>query len=284
VTGDDQAIGYSAPSTLVWEAAVSTEAQVLAGKVAVVTGAATGIGRASALLFARSGARVALVDLREPELHAATELVRAEVGPDAAVAIVADLTQPEASTKVIAEAVAAFGRLDILFNNAGVGTLVVGGTVETISLEHWDLAQDVNVRAMYLMSKAAVPHLRAAGGGAIVNTASVAALRGSRSRPSHAYAASKGAVLSLTRAMAVSLGKDRIRVNAICPGLIRTRLTVDIVEAAENAAAEDDGIPIGRVGEPEDIARCALFLASDAASFISGTQIVVDGGATALST
>ena len=262
---------------------MSTDPQALAGKVAIVTGAATGIGRAAASLFARSGARVALVDLRQTELDESAELALAVGGPGSAVAIQADVSQPDQCALAVARAVDAFGRLDVLFNNAGVGTLVIGGTVETISLEHWDLAQDVNVRAMYLMSRAAVPHMRAAGGGAIVNTSSVSALQASRSRPSHAYAASKGAVLSLTRAMAVSLGKDRIRVNAICPGLIRTRLTVDIVEAAENAAAEDDGIPIGRVGEPEDIARCALFLASDAASFISGTQIVVDGGATALS-
>jgi NAD(P)-dependent dehydrogenase (short-subunit alcohol dehydrogenase family) len=263
---------------------VSTGAGALAGKVALITGAATGIGRATAILFATEGARVVLVDLRLPELEAAVAATReAGGGNEAATYVVADLAQPEACKTAVEHGVQTYGRLDILFNNAGVGTLVVGGTVETISLEHWDLALDVNVRAMYLVSQAAVPHLRAAGGGAIVNTASVAALRATRKRPSHAYAASKAAVLGLTRAMAVSLGQDRIRVNAICPGLIRTRLTVDIVEAAENAAAENDGIPIGRVGEPEDIARCALFLASDASAFITGTQIVVDGGATALS-
>jgi NAD(P)-dependent dehydrogenase (short-subunit alcohol dehydrogenase family) len=262
---------------------VSTRSGALEGKVALITGAATGIGRASAVLFAREGARVILVDLRLPELEEAVAAVREAGGRnEAATYVVADLSDPEACASAVEQGVQTYGRLDILFNNAGVGTLWVGGTVETIDLEHWDQALDVNVRAMYLVSKAAVPHLRAAGGGAIVNTASVAALRSSRPRPSHAYAASKGAVLSLTRAMAVSYGKDRIRVNAICPGLIRTRLTVDIVEAAENAAAEDDGIPIGRVGEPDDIARCALFLASDASSFITGTQIVVDGGATAL--
>ena len=143
---------------------------------------------------------------------------------------------------------------------------------------------DVNSRAMFLVSKAAIPHLRAAGGGSIINTSSVSAITAARGRPTHAYAASKGAVLALTRAMAVTYGADRIRVNAICPGLIRSRLTVDIVEAAELAAAEDDGIPIGRVGEPEDIAKTALFLAADVASFITGAQIVVDGGATALAT
>jgi NAD(P)-dependent dehydrogenase (short-subunit alcohol dehydrogenase family) len=178
--------------------------------------------------------------------------------------------------------VRAFGRLDVLLNNAGVGTMVVGGTVETIALERWDQALDVNVRAIYLVSRAAVPHMRP-GGGAIVNIASVSAFRGSVERPSHAYAASKGAVLALTRAMAASYGRDGIRVNAICPGVIRTRLTADIVGAAERSAKEGRGIPLGRVGEPEDIARCALFLASDDAGFVSGAALVADGGALAAS-
>jgi NAD(P)-dependent dehydrogenase (short-subunit alcohol dehydrogenase family) len=253
----------------------------LKGKVAIITGAATGIGRASALLFARAGARVALADLREPELARTEADVRA-VGGEVA-SITADLSRPDDCAAVVAAAVQAFGRLDVLLNNAGVGTMVVGGTVESITLEHWDLAQDVNVRAMYLVSRAAVPHMRSAGG-AIVNIASVSAFRGSVERPSHAYAASKGAVLSLTRAMAASYGRDGIRVNAICPGTIRSRLTADIVDRVERAAKEGHGIPLGRVGEPEDIARCALFLASDDASFISGAHIVADGGAMAAST
>ncbi len=252
---------------------------VLKGKVALITGGATGIGQASALLFAQAGARVALADLREPELAAAVAAVRAAGGE--AAPITADLARPDDCAAAVAGAMRAFGRLDVVLNNAGVGTMVVGGTVETISLEHWDLAQDVNVRAMYLVSQAAVPRLRESDGGAIVNIASVSAFHGSVTRPSHAYAASKGAVLSLTRAMAASYGRDRIRVNAICPGTIRTRLTTDIVPAAERAAKEGRGIPLGRVGEPEDIARCALFLASDDAGFVSGAALVADGGAMA---
>lgn len=254
------------------------EAGALKGKVVLITGAATGIGRASALLFSRAGAQVALADVRAPELEQTTEAVRAAGGN--VTALTADLARPDDCAAVVASAVEAFGRLDVLLNNAGVGTMVVGGTVETIGLEHWDLAQDVNVRAIYLLSRAAVPHLRGTGG-AIINIASVSAFRGSVERPSHAYAASKGAVLALTRAMAASYGRHRIRVNAICPGTIRTRLTVDIVERVESAAKEGRGIPLGRVGEPEDIARCALFLASDDAAFISGAHIVVDGGAMA---
>jgi len=254
------------------------EGRALQDRVAIVTGAATGIGRASAVLFARAGARVALADVRAPELAQALAEVRAAGGE--ATSITADLARPDDCASVVDAAVRAFGRLDVLLNNAGVGTMVVGGTVESIALERWDLAQDVNVRAIYLVSRAAVPHMRAAGG-AIVNIASVSAFRGSVARPSHAYAASKGAVLALTRAMAASYGRDGIRVNAICPGVIRTRLTTDIVDAAERAAKEGHGIPLGRVGEPEDIARCALFLASDAAAFVSGAHLVADGGALA---
>jgi NAD(P)-dependent dehydrogenase (short-subunit alcohol dehydrogenase family) len=256
------------------------ESGALRGKVAIITGAATGIGRASALLFAQAGARVALADAREPELARTVAEVRAAGGE--ATAITADLARPDECTAVVTSAVRAFGRVDVLLNNAGVGTMVVGGTVETIGLEHWDLAQDVNVRAIYLVSRAAVPHMRSAGG-SIVNISSVSAFRGSVGRPSHAYAASKGAVLALTHAMAASYGRDGIRVNAICPGTIRTRLTADIVDRVERASKEGHGIPLGRVGEPEDIARCALFLASDDASFISGAHIVADGGAMAAS-
>ncbi len=251
---------------------------VLDGKVGIITGAATGIGRATAFAFARAGARLVVSDVREDALRRTVDAIGAG---DDAVAVVADLARPEACAEVVRAALGAFGRLDVLFNNAGVGTMVVGGTVETIDLEHWDLAQDVNVRAMYLVSQAAVPRLRESDGGAIVNIASVSAFHGSVTRPSHAYAASKGAVLALTRAMAASYGRDRIRVNAICPGTIRTRLTADIVPRVEQAAREGHGIPLGRVGEPEDIARCALFLASDDASFISGAHIVADGGAMA---
>lgn len=248
----------------------------LQDKVAVITGAATGIGRAAALLFAAAGAKLMLTDVRAAELEKTTAEVKAAGGNVASVA--ADFARPDAPGDVVDAAARAWGRLDVLFNNAGVGTMVVGGTVETIDLETWDLAQDVNVRAMYLASRAAIPHMRSAGGGAIVNTASVSAFRGSRARPSHAYATSKGAVLSLTRAMAATYAPNRIRVNAICPGTIRTRLTADIIERVERETEEGRGIPLGRVGEPEDIARCALFLASDDAAWITGIEIVVDGG------
>jgi NAD(P)-dependent dehydrogenase (short-subunit alcohol dehydrogenase family) len=261
---------------------VALSARPLDGKVAIITGAATGIGRATALLFAQAGARLILVDVRPEELARTDSAVR-ESGVEP-VLVTADLARPEDCAAVVAAADRAAGRLDVLFNNAGVGTMVVGGTVETIDLERWDLAQDVNVRGIYLVSRAAVPLMRWSGGGSIINTSSVSAFRGSASRPSHAYAASKGAVLGLTHAMAASYGSDRIRVNAICPGTIRTRLTADIIDRVEREVAAGRQIPLGRVGEPEDIARCALFLASDDAAWISGTHIVVDGGALAAAT
>ena len=251
----------------------------LDGKVAIITGAATGIGRASAVLFAQAGAQLVVTDVREAELARTVEIVRGVGGEIEAVT--ADLAQPDVAARVVDTALATFRGLHVLFNNAGVGTMVVGGTIETIDLERWELAQDVNVRAMYLVSRAAVPAMRGAGGGSIVNTSSVSAFRGSVERPSHAYAASKGAVIALTRAMAASYGRDRIRVNAICPGTIRTRLTADFIARADRDAAEGRGIPLGRVGEPEDVARCAVFLASDDASWIRGAAIVVDGGALA---
>src|SRR2546427_10183638 len=159
----------------------------LRGKVGILPGGAAGIGRASALLFGRAGARVALADLREPELARTEAEVRAAGGEVAS--ITADLARPDDCAAVVAAAVRAFGRLDVLLNNAGVGTMVVGGTVESITLEHWDLAQDVNVRAMYLVSRASVPHMRGGAGGAIVNIASGSAFRGSVERARHAYAA-----------------------------------------------------------------------------------------------
>src|SRR6267143_1978707 len=155
--------------------------RALEGKVAIITGAATGIGRATAMVFARAGARLTLADARGDELARTVAEVRGAGGE--AASVVADLARPEDCAAVVAAAVGGGGRLDVVFNNAGVGTMTVGGTVETIDLDKWDLALDVNVRAMYLVSRAAVPALRRAGGGSIINTASVSAFRGSPPRP-----------------------------------------------------------------------------------------------------
>jgi NAD(P)-dependent dehydrogenase (short-subunit alcohol dehydrogenase family) len=253
---------------------------VPASEVAVVTGSASGIGLATATRLGHAGAAVLLVDVREPELEASVAAL-AEAGI-AAAGHVADLADVEACEGVIPAALERFGRLDVLVNNAAAGTQYVGGTVETISLERWELAQDVNLRAAYLLSRAAVPAMRDAGGGAIVNVASAAALRSRRNRPSHAYAASKAGLLALTRAMAVSFGPDGIRVNSVCPGAIRTRLSADVIDQVAAAAAQGTGIPLARVAEPDEVASVIAFLASDAASYVSGVDILVDGGAFAM--
>jgi gluconate 5-dehydrogenase len=249
---------------------------LLRDKVAIITGAATGIGRASALLFSQAGARVALTDAREPELAKTVADVLAAGGE--AAQIVADLTRPEHCAAVVDGAVRAFGRVDVLLNNAGVGTMVVGGTVETISLEHWDLALDVNVRAMYLISRAAVPHMRQGGGGAIVNISSVSAFHGSVERPTHAYAASKGAVLGLTHAMAASYGRDRIRVNAISAGPVNTLAARGIRGFTGMLKHHAEKAPLRRNVELREVGDTALFLASPMASGITGEVVHVDCG------
>jgi len=158
--------------------------------------------------------------------------------------------------------------------------VVVGGTVESIDPDTWDLAFDVNARGVYALCRACLPFLRAAGGGSIVLTSSSSAIIGTRARPTHAYAATKGALISLARAMAVSFGPEQIRVNAIAPGFVRTRLTEDIFSDPGRLEAALSAIPLGRHAEPEEIAACALFLASDDASFVTGCVLVADGGAT----
>ena len=172
------------------------------------------------------------------------------------------------------------GGIDIVFANAGVGTVVVGGTIETIDLNHWELAFGVNARGVYALCRSAIPAMRERGGGSIVITSSSSALVGTSGRPSHAYAATKGALVSLTRAMAVTYGPENIRVNALVPGFVRTRLTEDVMSDPTKMDTALQGIPLRRVAEPEELAACALFLASDEASFVTGTTLVADGGQT----
>jgi len=246
----------------------------LSGKTALITGAGSGIGRACALAFAREGARVALVGRRKDRLEkVAKEMGEAEV-------FSADISNKEKVDLLVREASARLGSLNILLNNAGV---LVPGTAESISEEDWDRTFEVNVRGLWLLSRAVLPHMRKAGGGSIINMSSVLGLVGARNRAG--YSASKGAVTMLTKCMALDHAADEIRVNCICPAFVETELTSDfITNAPDPAAALRDRInlhPIGRLGQPQDVAGMAIYLASDESSWVTGAAFTVDGGFTA---
>ncbi len=246
----------------------------LSGKTALITGAGSGIGRACALAFAREGARVALVGRRKDRLEkVAKEMGEAEV-------FSADISNKEKVDLLVREASARLGSLNILLNNAGV---LVPGTAESISEEDWDRTFEVNVRGLWLLSRAVLPNMRQAGGGSIINISSVLGLVGARNRA--AYSASKGAVTMLTKCMALDHAADEIRVNCICPAFVETELTSDfITNAPDPDAALRERInlhPIGRLGQPQDIAGMALYLASDESSWVTGAAFTVDGGFTA---
>ncbi len=251
----------------------------LAGKVALVTGASSGIGRAAATLFAREGAAVVLADRDARRGQQAAEIIAQE--GRRAVFQRTDVSREEDTVAVVARAVELFGGLDILFNNAGI---MPGGTVLTQSVEDWDRVMAVNLRGMFLCCRAAVPAMRAHGAGhigSIVNTASPTGLLGYPDLI--AYSTSKGGVSALTRALAVELA-PAIRVNAVVPGTINT----GILQGYLDTVADRDVVlrafaaqhPMGRIGEPEDVALAALFLASDDAAFVTGAALVVDGGLT----
>jgi len=246
----------------------------LSGKTALITGAGSGIGRACALAFAREGARVALVGRRKDRLEkVAKEMGEAEV-------FSADISNKEKVDLLVREASARLGSLNILVNNAGV---LLPGTAESISEEDWDRTFEVNVRGLWLLSRAVLPNMRQAGGGSIINISSVLGLVGARNRA--AYSASKGAVTMLTKCMALDHAADKIRVNCICPAFVETELTSDfITNAPDPDAALRERInlhPIGRLGQPQDIAGMALYLASDESSWVTGAAFTVDGGFTA---
>jgi len=247
----------------------------LKDKTALITGAASGIGRATAFLFVQQGAAVAVVDIDEAKGKSTVREI--EAGGGKAIFIPCDVTRSDNCQRAIAETVAAFGGLDILFNNAGI---IRRTDVLTTTEEEWDRVMDVNVKSIFLMSKYAIPHMEQRGGGAIINTSSGWGLKGGANAIS--YCASKGAVTSMTRAMAIDHGPQNIRVNAVCPGDTDTPMLRN--EAAqlgqpENAFMEEAADrPLGRYAQPEEIASAVLFLASDASRYVTGTALVVDGG------
>jgi NAD(P)-dependent dehydrogenase (short-subunit alcohol dehydrogenase family) len=250
---------------------------LLEGKVALVTGGTSGIGRASAVLFAREGARVALTGRRAAEGEAVVAEI-ADVGGEA-MFIEADLTRTASIPAIIAQVIARFGRLDCAFNNAGIAG---GGPVETLTEATWDSIVDTNLKAAFFCLQAEAAQMKRQGSGAIVFNGSVLAniaLPGTS-----IYSASKGGIVSLARAAAVELGPFGIRVNSLNPSITRTPMTKGRIVKTDDGNETHPyaaGIPLGRLAEPEEMAQVALFLLSDRASYVNGQALVVDGGQSA---
>ncbi len=250
----------------------------LSGKVALITGGGTGIGRAIALAFAREGASVAVAGRRLEKLREVISEIQKQGG--AGLAMECDVTRIREVGRAVKGTVERFGRLNVLVNNAG--TLHVS-TVEGISEEEWDRMMTVNVKGPFLMSRAVLPEFRKCGGGAIVNIGSVLGLFAVKDRA--AYSASKGAVTMLTKSMALDHGHEKIRVNCICPSVVETDLVKGVFNETEEGQAKLKArlatIPLGRLGRPEDVAEMAVYLASEESSWLTGAAIPLDGGVTA---
>jgi NAD(P)-dependent dehydrogenase (short-subunit alcohol dehydrogenase family) len=247
----------------------------LSGKVGLITGAASGIGRATALLFAREGAAVAIADLNQQAGDTVVQQIVHHGGR--ALFQTADVTKAADCERVVASTLREFGRIHILFNNVGI---IRRASVVELNEQDWDRVMAVNLKSIFLMSRLVIPIMEKFGGGSIINMASGWGLAGG---PKAAvYCASKGAVVLLTKAMAIDHGPQSIRVNCICPGDTDTAMlrheAQQLGEPADRFLAESARRPLGRVGKPEEIVQAALYLASDAASFVTGTALVVDGG------
>jgi len=249
----------------------------LADKVALITGAAGGIGRESALLFAREGAKVVAVDLNREAVKAVASEITNKGGK--ATVVVADVSRAEDCQAMVEAAETEFGRLDVVFNNAGIMHADDDDAVATDEAV-WELTMNVNAKGVFLGCKFAIPALRRAGGGSIINTASFVAVLGAAT-PQVAYTASKGAVLSMTRELAVIHARENIRVNALCPGPLHTELLMKFLDTEEKKDRRLVHIPMGRFGEAKEMAQAALWLASDESSFTTGATFLVDGGITA---
>jgi NAD(P)-dependent dehydrogenase (short-subunit alcohol dehydrogenase family) len=250
----------------------------LAGKCAVITGGGTGIGQAIAVAFAREGAQVAVAGRRKDKLEETLRLLQ-QAG-SSSLSFECDVTKAADTERVVKAAEDAFGKVDVLVNNAGALSV---STVENIAEEDWDRVMSTNVKGPFLMSRAALPAMRRAGGGSIINIGSVLGIVAIRDRA--AYCASKGGVTMLTRAMALDHAHDNIRVNCLCPSIVESDLTRNLFAETEAGRQARESrlasIPLGRFGKPADIAGLAVFLASEESSWMTGTVIPVDGGVTA---
>jgi NAD(P)-dependent dehydrogenase (short-subunit alcohol dehydrogenase family) len=249
----------------------------LADKVTIINGAGGGMGRVAARMFAAEGARVVVAEYGEAAGHETVEQIRAAGGQASFVKV--DVSNEADARAMVDHAVATYGRVDALYNNAGVMPEADHSVTDT-SVEVWDQVMAVNVRGVYLGCKYAIPAMVEAGGGSIINIASFVAMLGC-SVPQDAYTASKGAVLSLTRSLAVQFGPNGIRTNAICPGPVETPLLMDwLVKDEEAKRIRLARNPTGRFGKPEEIVHMAVYLASDESRWTNGAQLVIDGGIT----
>lgn len=249
----------------------------LQGKVALITGGGGGIGRETAVLFAQEGAQIVVVDVNDAAGQETVSAVAAKGGE--AIYIHADVARAAECKAMIAAAEDHFGKLNVLFNNAGIMHSQDDDAMQTEE-EIWDLTMAINLKGVFLGCKYGIPALRRAGGGSIINTASFVALLGAAT-PQLAYTASKGGVLSMTRELAVIHARENIRVNALCPGPLRTEMLMKFLNTEEKRQRRLVHIPMGRFGEAKEMAYAALYLASDESSFVTGTEFVVDGGITA---
>ena len=246
-------------------------------KVALITGAASGIGRETALLFAREGAQVAAIDVNDVDGEQTVQMISEEGG--SALYVHADVSKAHDCEAMVEQVESAFGKLDVLFNNAGIMDSRDDDAVNT-SEEVWDLTMQINLKGVYLGCKYGIPALRRSGGGSIINTASFVALLGAAT-PQLAYTASKGGVLAMTRELAVVHARENIRVNALCPGPLHTEMLMKFLDTEEKKQRRLIHVPLGRFGQAREMAQAALYLASDESSYVTGSEFTVDGGITA---
>ena len=249
----------------------------LDGKVALITGAGKGMGQVASVLFAREGARIVVADFSEAGGRETVAAVEAGGGEAAFVKV--DVANADQVEKMIEFAMARYGSLDVLYNNAGIFPADDGGATETPE-PTWDRVMEVNLKGVWLGCKYGIPAMLESGGGSIVNVASFVALMGAATAQI-AYTASKGGVLAMTREIAVEYGRQNIRANSLCPGPIATPMLEELMSDPVRKARRIVHIPMGRLGHAEELAKAALFLASDESSFMTGAQLVVDGGITA---